>query len=244
MGNDNALPTNGNLTVNGGDFASDAARNIVNPLVVTSITGGITGDNDLTFTGGASGSGTLVVKGNATAKIAGADDSFAPTAIQVNNGGTLLLGGSNVIGATAINLNGGTFKTGGNSDSVGALTLSGSSTIDFSGSKTGDMTFTTTAWSSGGFLTINNWDDTYGGGGNTHLVFTGAIGDGFLNNVQFSGYGVGANAISYGGSVELAPIPEPVTIIGALAFLGLIVLRERRRIVSLWKKTGVSQGKA
>ena len=38
------------------------------------------------------------------------------------------------------------------------------------------------------------------------------------------------------GRHELAPIPEPATIIGALAFVGLIVLRERRRISVLLKR--------
>ena len=250
VGDDHALGT-GLMTLDGGSLASSgtAARFITNDITVaqTSTIGQITGDT-ITFSGTAGGTGTLNVNlGNAftTMTVAPTSGEFAPGEIKLTQG-TLVLGGADKIGDnTAINLAGGTFNTGGNSDSVGALTFSGSSTLDFGSSKTGTLTFAS-AGSSSGLLTIQNWLGGYGGGSPTHLVFNSSVTGvpGFLGNIQFAGHGVGANQISFGesGQYELVPVPEPATIIGALAFLGLIVLRERRRIVSLWKKTSASPG--
>ncbi len=251
VGDDHALGT-GLMTLDGGSLASSgtAARFITNDITVaqTSTIGQITGDT-ITFSGTAGGTGTLNVNlGNAftTMTVAPTSGEFAPGEIKLTQG-TLVLGGADKIGDnTAINLAGGTFNTGGNSDSVGALTFSGSSTLDFGSSKTGTLTFAS-AGSSSGLLTIQNWLGGYGGGSPTHLVFNSSVTGvpGFLGNIQFAGHGVGANQISFGesGQYELVPVPEPATIIGALAFLGLIVLRERRRIVSLWKKTSASPGR-
>jgi len=39
--------------------------------------------------------------------------------------------------------------------------------------------------------------------------------------------------ISFGGTQELVPIPEPTTVLGGLLLVGLIGYRERRRLA--WK---------
>ena len=50
----------------------------------------------------------------------------------------------------------------------------------------------------------------------------------------FSGAGSGVlgdgRQISFGGNQELVPVPEPTTIFGALALVGLVGYRERRRL--------------
>ncbi len=256
-GNDYALGT-GLMTLDGGNLASDNnARNFFNPVVVNanSINGGVSGSNDLTFSGGASGTGTLVVKGTGKVTVAGAVNSFSPTEIQVNTGGTLLLGGSNKIGnTTAVNLNGGTFNTAGNSEvgtvslssttnGLGTLTLSQTSTLDF-GTGASVVQFSGIAQSlDGTVLTILNWSGTpNAAGGTDRLLFSGQAGTftGLFgqNEVSFNGVSgykpiqFGSDAASY--YYEITAVPEPATIIGAFAFLGLIVLRERRQVCGLW----------
>ncbi len=240
LGDNYALGTTGTLTMNGGDLASSAGgRSIANPVVVTGTIGGITGDNNLTFTGGASGSGNFVVKGTGTVKISGAENSFRPTGIQVNNGGTLLLGGSNQINSasTAVNLAGGTLAmTGTMSDSVGALTLSQNSTIDM-GTGSAQLTLYSLGGLTSNSLSIYNWSGNLGTGGGTDRLFLSTTTLLDLNQIKFFDGGAGSTQIGYatlrldGG--ELVPVPEPATIIGAFAFVGMIVLRERRRLRSL-----------
>ncbi len=242
LGNNYALGTTGTLTMNGGDLASSASGwSIVNPVVVTGTIGGITGDNNLTFTGAASGTGTLNVNlsnASKTMTVNPTSGEFAPGKIKLTQG-TLVLGGSNVIGNdTKIDLAGGTFNVNEKTDSVGALTLSQDSKIDFKNIATAStLTFSSLeSYTSGKMLTIMNWSGGYSGGTNTHLVISGNPGVSFLGNVQFSGgYSQGASWNSSTG--ELAPIPEPATIIGAFAFLGLVVLREQRKAQSRRRAT-------
>ena len=211
---------------NGGTFAgliTDGATKKTK-LYVDGGTLTLTGSNS--YTGATTiNSGTLALQNPTGAALSGT------TPITVNTGGTLLLGGSNQINdAASVNLNGGTFKTGAYNETVGALTLSGSSTIDFNNSATAStLTFSSGSYTSG-LLTVLNWSGGFGGGTNTHLMITSDPGVSFLGNVQFSGYSLGATW----NAGELAPIPEPATIIGALAFVGLIILRERRRLRVLW----------
>ncbi len=243
VGNDNALGT-GLMTLDGGNLASnDDLRSIMNPIIVTGTVGNQVTGGSIAFSGTAGGAGTLNVNLSGTsAKVTvnpTVADSFgdATTTIKVTQG-TLLLGGSNVIGNnTAIDLAGGTFNTGGKDETVGALTLSGSSTIDFSNNTaTSTLSFTTGTNDGSYLLSVYNWAG--GPSGTTHLNFNPGLTSGFLNNVQFysgagSGGGWSQGALQL-GSGELVPIPEPATIVGALAFVGLVALRERRRLRGLW----------
>ncbi len=238
VGHNNALGT-GLMTLDGGSLASYGdGWSVANNIAVTATTvGQITGDN-ITFTGMASGTaGTLNLNLSGTAKTMtvnrASDNGFAPGKIQVTQG-TLVLGGSNVIGdSTRIDLAGGRFNTGGKDETVGALTLSGSSTIDFNnGSNT--MRFASLTSDTSNTLALTNWTS-----GASHLVFTGDVSSytSFLGGVSFNG-SVGAQQIDFsGGGYELVPVPEPATIIGAFAFVGLIALRERRRFTALLKRT-------
>ncbi len=240
VGNDNAL-SGGTLTLDGGSLQSNNDTiSLSNPISVTTVGGTVSGDTDLKLTGSASGTGTLTVNMNSSKTLTVAPtvpNSFgdANTTIKVTQG-TLLLGGSNVIGnSTAINLAGGTFNTGGKDETVGALTLSGSSTIDLGGA--GKMYFVDSSsqtWS--GTLSILNWAGNVNGAGANQLFFgssAGALGSGsYTINI----YGSGATFLGTGSLLttgELVPVPEPATIIGAFVFVGLIVLRERRRLACL-----------
>ncbi len=254
-GHNSALGT-GLMTLNGGNLASnDDTRSIANAIAVTGTVGNqVTGDS-ISFTGTAGGTGTLNMNLSGTTKnmtVNPTAGQFEPGKIQLTKG-TLVLGGANKIGdSTAIDLAGGTFKTGGNTEAVGTLTMSADSIIDFGAT----MTQNTLTFNSGdagnwtGNLSIYNWTgNMFSGGGTDQLKLTnlGALTDAQLNQIRFFS-DAGGTQIGYAtirlssgpNTGELVPIPEPATIIGALAFLGLIVLRERRRIVSLWKKTSAS----
>jgi autotransporter-associated beta strand protein len=255
-GNDSAL-SSGDVNLSGGKLASnDDSRVLANNLVVTGTTSQITGSNSVTLTGAASGSGTLGV--NLTGKTVTvnptASDSFAPTAINVTSG-TLMLGGSNKIGdSTALTLSGGTFSTGnssGISETLGTLTLSGDSTIDFGSGTNNTLTFSSLVLSGFTSLKVYGWTGPFYAPGQAD---TGTLGDGQdrllfgattglspsdLAKISFySGETDGTfiatgQEISFGIFPELVPVPEPTTILGGLALLGLVGYRERRRLKGL-----------
>lgn len=166
------------------------------------------------------------------------------TAVNIN-AGTLLLGASNVLNdAAAVNLGGGTLNTGGFRDTLGALTLTANSTIDFGTGNASELTFSTLTLGSNN-LNIWNWTTTNGfspDGGTAgdglrdRLLFTtlGTLSATDLSQIHFFSDGgttvLGdGRQISFGGNQELVPVPEPTTIFGALALVGLVGYRERRR---------------
>lgn len=147
------------------------------------------------------------------------------------NGGTLLLGGGNLINnSVGMTLNGGTFDTNGQQDALGTLTLSNNSTINL-GNGSSLITFASLNYI-GGTLTINNWSGDVNGGGTDRLIFsnTSGITQSFLNNIIFTGYGVGGVLIGN----ELVAVPEASTYLAALLLFILIFYKElneyRKRI--------------
>ena len=245
-GNNAALGT-GAVTFNGGGLASDnAARTLANTIVVNNVAGNqITGSNNLTLTGAASGAGTLAVSMTDSTKTATINpataNSFAPGMLRLTSG-TLLLGGANKIGdTTGVTLAGGTFGTGGFSDTAGAFTLAADSVLDFGTSNTVRLQFSSATWT-GGTLSIANWTGTAATSNNADqfLVSSGPVSANFLSQVSFQGFATGAIAFSRGGGVyeivpssfALVPVPEPTTIFGATGLLGFVGLRERRRLKS------------
>jgi autotransporter-associated beta strand protein len=234
-GNNAAFGT-GTLAFNGGALASNGTRTLANAITVNSTGGSITGANDITLTGTATGAGTLTVNMNNAASTVTVNNTFAPAAINLTQG-TLLLGSSDRIGnSTAIILNGGKLSTGGFNDTVGALTLSASSTIDMGTSAGSTLTFNSLNYTAG-TLTIANWTGSPSPGSNTDFIYfttdPTATNPNFLNNVVFSGfYGDtpgSAEIIQDGNGFQLKPIPEPGTVFGGLALVGLVGFRERRR---------------
>ena len=139
-------------------------------------------------------------------------------------------------------LAGGTFVLGGKSEGaagttgIGLLTLTATSTIDFSvGTTSSIVQFAGLgAHTAGTLLQITNWDGTPGtGGGAERLLFTGTTTD-FTslfgqNDVTFNGL-AGYDAVQFGGYYEIAAVPEPTTWIAAALALGALAFTQRRRL--------------
>jgi autotransporter-associated beta strand protein len=139
-------------------------------------------------------------------------------------------------------------------ENLGALTLTGNSIIDF-GTLTGNTARFTSLTFGFGFssLSIYNWTGSLYGVGITadngtsdqdRLAFTNKPDLGPDNNWAkisfYSDNGLSflgnAHQISFDGGFELVPVPEPGTILGGLALVGLIGYRERRRLGSLLQR--------
>ncbi len=252
-GTTGSLATGSTITTNG-----TLAFNRSNALVQgTDFAAGITGTGGVTQAG--SGTTTLnstnaytgvTAVSNGTLLVSG---SLSATTTVNITAGTLLLGASNVINdAAAVNLGGGTFNTGGFSETLGALTLSATSTIDFGAGNANELTFTTLTLGSNN-LNIWNWTatnlpinadgGTAGDGLRDRLLFTtlGTLSAGELSQIHFfsdagsTGLGDGRQ-ISFGANQELVPVPEPTTILGALALVGLVGYRERRRLAAVLRR--------
>ncbi len=176
--------------------------------------------------------GSVTKSGNGVQTLSGNNTYSGSTNIS---GGTLLLGSNTALpsGAT-LSLSGGTLQTGAFGGSTGALSVTAASTIDMNDAAS-VLTFANTGtWS--GLLSVWN----YTGG----AIWTASTGDKLLfsagtfpdpTKVQFYSdggstlVGLGGDLITSGGGFELVPVPEASTAVGALALLGLVGYRERRR---------------
>ncbi len=171
--------------------------------------------------------------------------------VTVNSGGTLLLGGTGdrIADSAGLTLAGGKFGfdstvTGG-SETMGALTLSADSTIDFGTGNSNTLNFASLALNSHN-LTVLGWTGTHyaatetadhSAGTQDRLLFNGDPTAGnTLGSISFyndAGGLIGTGKeVSFGNgsySFEIVPVPEPTTIFGALALLGLVGVRELRR---------------
>ena len=211
----------------------------------------LTGAN--TYTGATVVSnGTLTLDNNGTSTFGKITGSSAAGSITVNNTGTLLLSGtgsSDRIGnTTGLTLAGGTFSMEGlsnSSETLGALTLSASSTLDFGSGSGNTLTFSNLSLGSN-ILAVYNWTgsryatdattDT-GGPSQDRLLFTTDVSAQTLGQINFYSGGAGSGWLGNGNQInfnnnptfEVVPVPEPTTIFGALALLGLVGVRELRR---------------
>jgi autotransporter-associated beta strand protein len=159
---------------------------------------------------------------------------------RINNSATIALSGTfNTGGLNEGPVNG----VSGASAAMGVLTLSPNSTIDFSTGNTAqgsNLLFAGLNSTIGTNISIRNWTGTLGAdtgsASNDRLLFTTnpALSDAQLASIRFyddigNAVGSGATAISFNGYTEIVPVPEPTTIFGALALVGVIGYRERRR---------------
>jgi len=211
--------------------------------------GRITGGSDLEK----SGSGTLRLTGSGSnsylgtttisdGTIALAKDSGIQAIgrgdITIQSGGTLLLENSNQIRTdTDLTLSGGSFSTGaGFDEGLGALTLTSDSTISL-GSAAHLLRFASAnlaSWTPGAQLTIFGWQgaaESPGTAGRIIFTNTPAFSPSQLNNISFSGYGVGALLV--GNELVPVAVPEAHTVLTALALGTIVCWRERRRLRSL-----------
>ena len=197
----------------------------------------LTGAN--TYTGA-----TTINEGTLVAAAASGAALGATSIITVNDGGNLALGASNQINnAAPVTLAGGTLSKGNFSEGTssvagaGALNLAADgSTIDFGAGDAGTLAFA--IFNPGAFtLTIDNWTGTPGdiGDDTTDRLVFAADPTANLTNFLFSGYDVGAIALSLGGGfwevTPMTPVPEmnPAFAAGALCALAGFVIRRRSR---------------
>ena len=195
----------------------------------------VNGSGTQTLNGVNTYSGTTTVN-SGTLALGSSGSLSSASQVTVNSGGTLLMSGGNTINNVNgnVTLNGGTIAMGASTtgQTIGTLTLSATSTINFS-TFASILSFADShgiAWT--GTLNIYNWtssDSLFFGNSSTGLTSAQA------NQIAFySGGGsgfLGDGAISSGGQVtpQMSPVPEPSTVFVGLSLLALAAYRERRR---------------
>lgn len=178
--------------------------------------------------------GTLLLNGGGT------NDRISNVAGTTLNGGKFITAGSSKEG-TAATVTSGVNDGTTNAVGLGALTLSVNSTLDFDGATNGSLLAFTSFNPGSSILSVTNWTNTHFNGSQNsglstddRLVFDQDLqAAGLLSQINF-GSGLTTQQIALGnGFYEIGAItavPEPATIFGPLALLGLVGYRERRRI--------------
>ncbi len=195
------------------------------------ITGG-----DNTFNGYI-GTGTdVMVSGGETVL----NNSILANVDIVISGGSLLVGNNNLFidyfdsWATDLTMSGGSFKAQGNNVYLKSLTLTGDATIDLGGGSSIFEIGSIQGFDSGHTLTFTNYAE------DNSILFSSN--DTALTNQQLSSqifFGSIQSEIG-GGEIyptQIAPVPEPSTLIGLGLVLGFVFYRERKRI-KIWYATG------
>ena len=201
-------------------------------------------DNNNTTTARLANTSGITVNSGGTLLLA--QSSATASTDRINNSATVNLGGGtfNTVGLNEGPADGAT----GASAAMGQLTLSVNSTIDFSSGNTAhgsNLFFASLNSTIGSNISIKNWTGTVGAdngnAGNDRLLFSSNpnLSDTQLASLRFyddngNVVGSGGTEISFNGYTEIvAAVPEPTTIFGALALLGMAGYRERRRIGNL-----------
>lgn len=228
-GNFDVANVNGTLDISAAILGSGFGMNKTGPGVVN-----LSGNN--TFSGA-----TTVTDGMLNAAASGA--LGGTSAIVIHSGGTLLLSGTDldrVNDAASVSISdGGILKLGDSasttSEMLGALTLSSGSILDF-GSTLGDFTatFASLVLPGSGYATIVNWNGlvSQGFGSDTdRLLFSSISGATSTDAIRFDIGGTLHSArfvqLNESGAYEVLPnqtlaaVPEPTTLLPALAILGL-----------------------
>jgi autotransporter-associated beta strand protein len=197
---------------------------------VVSGTGLVTKDGTgaLTFSGASANtySGLTTVNAGALDLSKSANVNAIAGGLTINSGGTVNLGAAGQISTTsAVTMAGGTLNLANNSNQVGNLTVSSNSTLDFGGGTNTANSFVFSGLTATGVLTVNNYHGPdssafpAGGfpngtnGGDYLGTTTAAIAGATLNQVYFTGYGVGstengvrtADGFGAGTAYEIAP---------------------------------------
>lgn len=245
---------NKNLNLRLGNTTNVIQATANNSIAISSNIAELNAGSGITFQGG----GTLTLSGTntfsgATNIVAGTLVASAANALQstssvtVNNGGTLLLAGSGSINrvnnAAGLTLAGGTASMAGlsgASETMASLTLTSNSTLDFGTGSSNSFSFTSGIFGlATNTLAIRGWTGPIGSVSQDFLTYGGSgLSSTELANISFyddSNVFLGTGQqISFGSpAFQVYPVPEPTTIFGALALVGLVGYRERRRLVGL-----------
>jgi autotransporter-associated beta strand protein len=233
-------------TYTGATTVSAGTLSLTHAGTAGNATGGTLGNTAITVNSG----GTLLL---GAANAIGTDSNISLSGtFKVANGGSYSEGtGAHATGATfnssTLAATGGSYSGNANVQGMGNLTLSGNSTLSFGNTASTEVFGTFSDPSNSYTLTISNYSSTaniFNGtsgtdGTDDRLIFDegSANGGNGLTTAQLAdiSFAAGPTAeINLGGGYwEVGAIPEPTTIFGALALLGFVGYRERRRIVAL-----------
>lgn len=170
--------------------------------------------------------GTLVVgSGNASSTFSGSFASGDTGVFEKTGTGTLTFGAAVNDASGNLTLNGGTLDLGGFTSTFNSLTVTGNSTLDFSGASI--LNLNSLSVDSGATLTVTNWTDTVD-------YFYSLLNPGATNlgRIVFSGFTAGDTHWNSWDS-EVSPVPEPATYGAVMMALGLLfcVWVKRRRLI-------------
>ena len=189
----------------------------------------LSGNNTYTGSTGVGG-GTVLINGDQTA---------ATGAVLVTGPGGTILGGTGTIGG-AVTINSATNITGATNGTVGTLTLK--STVAFAGTSGNLATYlvdisgaTSDKLAITGALNLSNLFDqiTFSGtpdGTTTYVLATYSSVSGTFN---FGTAPTGYELIYGATELDLTPVPEPSTWVGAALTMGAILVSQRRRLKKL-----------
>jgi autotransporter-associated beta strand protein len=202
----NNVTTSGTLTQTGNNFtltmdgatqsgALKLSESNTGRTLTVNVDSGSTSTISGVIQNGGTSAGNLTKAGTGTLTLSGANTYTGTTTI---NAGTVQLGANNVLATTSnVNIAGGTLNLNSKSNLVNNLTFSGGGTIDFgSGSNGNNFVFNNLTPAPTGTLTINNYNgpdsSNFAGAGDFLGTLTNNLAAGTLNQIYFSGYGVGS----------------------------------------------------
>lgn len=222
--NDSGLFTFAGTALTASSFSVNGGGNINITNTSTNVTGSfdVSNGSEATLTGTLS-AGSISATGSFT-------QGAGATQGNTDGSGTIILGAdSRIADATPITLGGGTLRTNGFDEGtsttagLGALTLTANSILDFS--STGGLLHFSGFIPGTSTLQIWNWDSS------DQLYFSPQLDEAQLAQIVFySDNGLSLLGNAGIGSSGIVPVPEPGTIFGAIALVGLVSWRERRRI--------------
>lgn len=240
----------GNTTFTGAILVNNTASLTAGLGGLASFNGTISGNGSVTKTGAGvvalNTANTLtgnVIATGGTLRLGAANALGNVTSVTVNSTATLEIATSGTVrDAAAVTLNGGTIaRAAGVSETFGALTLGANSTIDFGSGATGTIAFQ--PGSAGGFtpgaftLSVVNFSqgNVLSFGSSTQLFAVGT----YVNGFSGSGFDFGTQAFTASfasNTFTITAIPEPTVILPILAFIGLFLWGERKRLPNQIRK--------
>lgn len=248
--------TNATLTLSSGasqmmavEFAAAGTIQVTATNSSIVIQGCIAGTNGFTKTGGGllrleganALGGSVIVAGGELALAANTGASLgAVTNVRVQSGTSLRLVTTEQIGtATHLDLAGGTLRGASGQAAVeeaaGKLTLSTTSTIDVGASALTFAGSSSVVWGNVAVLRITNWRSVADPQGGRIFFGIGGLTSAQLAQVYFADLGIRGAQLA-GPYGELTPIPEAPVAAAAAALVGLILWRERRRLMRAMRR--------